>query len=478
MKAGRVYGKKGKKRFEKQQQHRVAQAHRSAGSEAELLNINHSGADDSGPLVRLGEGIVVDWREEAFDKVFDGTTSHGTKSMKTWLNIPILGDPQLDIDRKRRQMRRKNGITLDDCLSEFEKEEILSEQDTWYCPRCKEHQRASKKFDLWKTPDILAVHLKRFSNSGWRREKLDVLVDFPVEDLDLTQRVIGRETGKEEVFDLIAVDNHYGGLGGGHYTAFAKNFVDGEWYEFNDASVTKQKDPSKVISPAAYLLFYRRRSENPLGGPRFQEIFSRYNAQHSDDDVDSGEGQRLGQGSSLSGSPSALTGADLTRLRGNGLASGRAASPDDTLPSYQQATLNQGGEGGEHDDPWNHQSGLRNSIEAPDVDEGIELGGHGIQDLSSALGSTWTWANLDPEKTRDDDASDVAQGDGSSDGGFASDMEGPMPRSEYFAGQNDDHDYSAFTGEVHEVPATDLGDEQADHVTEIHVVDDNEHAHA
>lgn len=28
---------------------------------------------------------------------------------------------------------------------------------------------------------------------------------------------------KKVVYDLYAVSNHFGGLGGGHYTAFAKN---------------------------------------------------------------------------------------------------------------------------------------------------------------------------------------------------------------------------------------------------------------
>ena len=30
---------------------------------------------------------------------------------------------------------------------------------------------------------------------------------------------------KKVVYDLYAVSNHFGGLGGGHYTAFAKNYV-------------------------------------------------------------------------------------------------------------------------------------------------------------------------------------------------------------------------------------------------------------
>ena len=32
-----------------------------------------------------------------------------------------------------------------------------------YCPDCKEHVQASKKFDLWKVPEILVIHLKRFN---------------------------------------------------------------------------------------------------------------------------------------------------------------------------------------------------------------------------------------------------------------------------------------------------------------------------
>lgn len=39
------------------------------------------------------------------------------------------------------------------------------------------------------------------------------------------------------VYDLFAVSLHSGNLGGGHYTAAAKNFRDGHWYYFNDSSV-------------------------------------------------------------------------------------------------------------------------------------------------------------------------------------------------------------------------------------------------
>jgi ubiquitin carboxyl-terminal hydrolase 4/11 len=234
MKAGKKYGKKGAKRLQRQ----AAAAQRKQQAQQEHLEA-HSPAEtedsgvDGGPLIRLREGIVVDWIDNAY------TTFIGEPSSNLVIDSSdTLPDPELDKTQQLRAKRRKHGITLENCLDEFEREEVLSENDTWYCPRCKQHQRASKKFDLWKTPDIMVVHLKRFSSSGWRRDKLEVLVDFPIEGLDLTERVLHKEDGKTEMYDLIGVDCHWGGLGGGHYTAHAKNFVDNQWYSYNGEYAT------------------------------------------------------------------------------------------------------------------------------------------------------------------------------------------------------------------------------------------------
>lgn len=189
-------------------------------------------SQDEAPLIRLGEMIIVDWNPQAFENYFSGDGSDN-RAQATWDKMPSHKDDALVEKRKSRLQRKKNGITLDDCLDEFGKEETLSEMDTWYCPRCKEHRRASKKFELWKTPDILIMHLKRFSSSARRRDKLDIRVDFPIEGLNLSSRVIMQNAEKKEIYDLIAVDNHWGGLGGGHYTAHARNFYNGEWYEYN-----------------------------------------------------------------------------------------------------------------------------------------------------------------------------------------------------------------------------------------------------
>ena len=59
------------------------------------------------------------------------------------------------------------------------------------------------------------------------------------------------------LYDCIGVVNHYGDLGSGHYTAFAKNPYDGKWRQFDDNRVTII-EPRHVMTEHAYLLFYLR----------------------------------------------------------------------------------------------------------------------------------------------------------------------------------------------------------------------------
>lgn len=162
----------------------------------------------------------------------------------------------------------EGAMTLDQCINLFGVDEQLSEDDPWYCSKCKEHRRAFKKFDLWMAPKILIVHLKRFSyrSKHWR-EKIESLVHFPLEGLDLTPHLKGPVAeGTAPIYDLYAISNHYGALGGGHYTAFCKNQNDSKWYKFDDSSVTPVTDPNAVITSAAYVLFYQRRDSRPPAG--------------------------------------------------------------------------------------------------------------------------------------------------------------------------------------------------------------------
>jgi ubiquitin carboxyl-terminal hydrolase 4/11 len=93
------------------------------------------------------------------------------------------------------------------------------------------------------------------------QEKVGDLVDFPVSGLDIRKFVQDEKIRNSEqpvLYDLYAVSNHYGSLHGGHYTAYGFNSHSGRWYNFNDSSVSNA-DGSDVVTPGAYLLFYRKR---------------------------------------------------------------------------------------------------------------------------------------------------------------------------------------------------------------------------
>ncbi|KAK1161467.1 ubiquitin carboxyl-terminal hydrolase 4-like [Acipenser oxyrinchus oxyrinchus] len=161
-----------------------------------------------------------------------------------------------------QHQKKKATVALRDCIELFTTMETLGEHDPWYCPTCKKHQQATKKFDLWSLPCILVVHLKRFSYNRCWRDKLDTVVDFPVRDLNMSEFVCDPKAGPY-IYDLIAVSNHYGGMGGGHYTAYAKNKADEKWYYFDDSSVSSASE-DQIVTKAAYVLFYQRRDNESV----------------------------------------------------------------------------------------------------------------------------------------------------------------------------------------------------------------------
>lgn len=225
---------------------------------------------EGGSLLKEGDTFVCEF-DEHMKGYFFGDLPHSEGDM--WKLNQQYTHPEYLEARNVEAAKINKGITLQDCLEEFTKEEKLGEDDLWYCPRCKKHQQATKRFDLWKLPEILVVHLKRFSNSRMLRDKIDAFVDFPIEGLDLEAMVGEREVamrlqkqgfdvsslglqdvGEPLVYDLYAVDEHLGGLGGGHYRAYALNHVTKKWYHFDDSFVTESTAEQSVVSPSFCIL--------------------------------------------------------------------------------------------------------------------------------------------------------------------------------------------------------------------------------
>ena len=148
-------------------------------------------------------------------------------------------------------------ITLKKCFNLFSSEEKLKENDEWFCPHCKNHVLANKKMELYYTPKILIICFKRFIKHSTYWEKNEENIIFPINNLDMKEFIVGPDKD-HSVYDLFAVSEHYGGTGFGHYTAMCKNFD--KWYSYNDSSVHETSE-SNISPSAAYVLFYRRRTD-------------------------------------------------------------------------------------------------------------------------------------------------------------------------------------------------------------------------
>ena len=163
------------------------------------------------------------------------------------------------------------------CLREFSKVEHLTGEHQWRCHKCKELRDATKQLTIFSLPNVLVISFKRFLVDNWGQTsgKLDVQVDFPLEGFDLSPGVSRDEHGERSVaansddndpkYDLYGVANHFGGMSGGHYTAYCQNSIDKHWYEFNDSRCTRQS-ASKICTKNAYVLFFRKqRLQSRLG---------------------------------------------------------------------------------------------------------------------------------------------------------------------------------------------------------------------
>lgn len=236
-------------------------------------------------------------------------------------------DVDLNTTQTHKSVRRARDaldrpLSLLRCLDAYTRTEVLD--DERFCARCSrapgvddvQLRKHDIKIELWRVPPIPVVQMKRFQHNEYSHRKLENLVTFDLDGLNvapfvaraqITQpapdlsawRFLGglltAETGSSAspsmparttkrlfpgtaigsterlfegvplsltrdhtVYDLFAVVNHFGALGAGHYVTYARSRADNKWRCFNDSRVS-DLDASEVQSSAAYLLFYARR---------------------------------------------------------------------------------------------------------------------------------------------------------------------------------------------------------------------------
>uniref|UniRef100_A0A3Q3G492 ubiquitinyl hydrolase 1 n=1 Tax=Labrus bergylta TaxID=56723 RepID=A0A3Q3G492_9LABR len=226
--------------------------------------------------------LRLDEKEDALEALpEDATLVLVWKNNERLKEYVLVSSKELEYEEDQGSLSetaRAGHFTLEQCLNLFTKPEVLAPEEAWYCPKCQQHREASKQLLLWRLPNVLIIQLKRFSfRSFIWRDKINDMVDFPVRNLDLSKFCIGQKDEMQQppIYDLYAVINHYGGMIGGHYTAYARlpsdknsQRSDVGWRLFDDSTVTMVEE-SQVVTRYAYVLFYRRRNSPVERPPRF-----------------------------------------------------------------------------------------------------------------------------------------------------------------------------------------------------------------
>eukprot|EP01124_Arcella_intermedia_P032261 TRINITY_DN7492_c0_g1_i2.p1 TRINITY_DN7492_c0_g1~~TRINITY_DN7492_c0_g1_i2.p1 ORF type:complete len:864 (+),score=233.08 TRINITY_DN7492_c0_g1_i2:1465-4056(+) len=224
-----------------------------------LSYVNNMGTSSSRSLwfeFKVGTPIPLD--DQPVDLVIDETIAIDWKLEKSSLNylrINFGGWYEEHPSVKENWENLNKPLSLDQCMEWFIQDEELT--DELYCKHCQKTEKSKKKMEIWNLPPFLIVHLKRFSFYNNRWIKSNRLVNFPTQSLDLNSYLVSANAEKPLKYDLYACVNHYGRLGGGHYTAFGSNEKDGKWYLYDDNLVKLVDDITQIVSPSAYLLFYK-----------------------------------------------------------------------------------------------------------------------------------------------------------------------------------------------------------------------------
>ena len=145
-----------------------------------------------------------------------------------------------------------SAISLECCFTEYMKKLRLDHDNMWTCDQCNEKVRPYKQTRLWKTSDVLFILVKRYH----KNRKINKFLQYPFV-LNLTDYNINYSNDKKNEYSLQSMAIHSGGLGGGHYFAICKNYLDNSWYEYNDSNVSKITE-NKVLDYSPYLFVYKR----------------------------------------------------------------------------------------------------------------------------------------------------------------------------------------------------------------------------
>ncbi|KAM7542449.1 hypothetical protein Aperf_G00000005532 [Anoplocephala perfoliata] len=179
------------------------------------------------------------------------------------------------------QQNPSSTLTITKCLEEFKASTNLNRIDNFTCSKCGKSQNSGLlTTKIEKAPSYLLLHLNRFvhvppsAGGGNGLMKINSLVDYPINNLDLSfmmdlsdksrkshRKNKDSDSGAQDepIYELVAVCSHKGSIETGHITAYCRNLFTHQWWHYNDMKVQKVSS-DQVVQPSAYLLFYKRKN--------------------------------------------------------------------------------------------------------------------------------------------------------------------------------------------------------------------------
>ena len=152
-------------------------------------------------------------------------------------------------------------VTLYDCFDQNEQPEMLEGANQIFCNNCRLNSNASSCNKLYTCPEVLTIILNRGKGLEFKVE-----FSFPL-TLSIEKYVTDKTCDPN--YELIGVLTHHGPSGmAGHFVAYCKSPINGQWYFYNDATVTQcSSDVEREMQSNGipYILFYQRRKVKTVG---------------------------------------------------------------------------------------------------------------------------------------------------------------------------------------------------------------------
>lgn len=164
-------------------------------------------------------------------------------------------DPFMDISLELT----KDIGNIKDIMREFIKPELIKEN--YRCYNCKTNTEAMKDISIFKSPEIITLHLKRFEFSNMNTHKLTKFISYP-NKFNFRPYMIKEQSKRPLWYNLKSVIVHSGNsVETGHYFCYIKDEKN-NWYRMNDEEV-ERVTLHEVLNQEAYILMYENEENTP-----------------------------------------------------------------------------------------------------------------------------------------------------------------------------------------------------------------------